>query len=92
MATPKKITPESKESKSFKKKEILLGKSKSSKKSPKFWLQNARNKMEQKGTVGAFGKATPKKITAGKSAGGLRAKRAVFAANMKAIAAKRKGK
>jgi len=56
------------------------------------WLQKARASMKKKGTVGAFGKATPKKIAAVKKAGGLQEKRAVFAANMKKIAAKRKGK
>jgi len=50
------------------------------------WIQGAREKMEKKGTVGAFGKATPSKIAAGKKAGGLQEKRAVFASNMKAIA------
>jgi hypothetical protein len=35
------------------------------------WIQSAREKMEKKGTVGAFGKATPSKIAAGKKAGGL---------------------
>lgn len=46
--------------------------------------------MKRKGTVGAFGKATAKKISAGKKAGGLQEKRAVFAQNMKAIARKHK--
>jgi hypothetical protein len=46
--------------------------------------------MESKGTVGAFGKATPKKIAAGKKQGGLQAKRATFAQNMKNIANKGK--
>lgn len=45
--------------------------------------------MEEKGTVGAFGKATSKKIAAGKKAGGLQKKRAVFAQNMKRISSKR---
>ena len=45
--------------------------------------------MKAKGTEGAFGKATPKKIAAGKKKGGLAAKRATFAANMKKIAQKR---
>ena len=53
------------------------------------WIQGAREKMEKKGTVGAFGKATPSKIAAGKKAGGLQEKRAVFAQNMKKIASKR---
>lgn len=56
------------------------------------WIQGAREKMEEKGTVGAFGKATPGKIAAAKKKGGLQEKRAVFAQNMKRIAQKRKGK
>lgn len=56
------------------------------------WIQKAREGMEKKGTVGAFGKATPKKIAAAKKRGGLAKKRAVFAANMRKIAAKRKGR
>lgn len=56
------------------------------------WIQAAREKMEEKGTVGAFGKATSKKIAAGKKEGGVMAKRAVFAQNMKKIAAKRGSK
>ncbi len=56
------------------------------------WIQKARKKMEAKGTVGAFGKATPKKISAGKAAGGLEEKRAVFAQNMKRIASRRSKK
>lgn len=54
------------------------------------FIQKAVAKMKKKGTVGAFGKATAKKIAAGKKAGGVQEKRAVFAANMKKIAAKRK--
>lgn len=56
------------------------------------WLQKAREGMEEKGTVGAFGKATPKKIARGKRAGGLQKKRAVFASNMRKIAARRRGR
>lgn len=56
------------------------------------WIQSATKKMEKKGTVGAFGKATPKKIAAAKKEGGLEEKRAIFAQNMKKIAAKKKGK
>ena len=48
--------------------------------------------MKKKGTIGAFGKATSKKIKAGLKKGGLAAKRANFARNMKAIAARRKKK
>ena len=54
------------------------------------WLQNARNEMERKGTVGKFGRATKGKISRAKKRGGKEAKRAVFAENMKRIAQKRK--
>lgn len=54
------------------------------------WIQKADAKMEAKGTKGKFGKATEKKIAAGKREGGEAKKEAVFAENMKAIAAKRK--
>ena len=50
------------------------------------WIQKATDKMEKKGTVGSFGKATGKKIAAGKKAGGSEAKKAIFAQNMKKIA------
>lgn len=56
------------------------------------WIQGAREEMESKGTVGSFGKATPKKIAAGKKKGGKAAKKAIFAANMKKIAQKHKHK
>lgn len=56
------------------------------------WIQSATDKMKAKGTLGAFGKATPKKIAAAKKKGGIQEKRAVFASNMKAIARKRAGK
>ncbi len=56
------------------------------------WIQGARKRMEEKGTVGKFGKATSKKIAAGKRAGGERKKEAVFAQNMKKIARKRRHK
>ena len=49
------------------------------------WIQKATAKMEKKGTVGKFGKATEKKIAAGKKAGGVKAKEAIFAQNMKKI-------
>jgi hypothetical protein len=45
--------------------------------------------MERKGTVGAFGKATARKIARAKSRGGLAKKRAVFAENMKRISKRR---
>ena len=46
--------------------------------------------MKKKGTIGKFGKATSKKIAAGKKKGGLAKKRAVFAENMKKISKKHK--
>jgi hypothetical protein len=52
----------------------------------KHWMQAARERMKKKGTEGKFGKATEKKIAAGKRAGGVREKEAVFAENMKHIA------
>ena len=45
--------------------------------------------MEQKGTVGAFGKATSSKIANAKKKGGLQKKRAIFAENMKKISQNR---
>jgi hypothetical protein len=54
------------------------------------WIQKATAKMKRKGTVGAFGKATKKKIAAAKKKGGLAAKRAVFAENMAKIARRNK--
>lgn len=56
----------------------------------KRWIQAARERMKRKGTVGAFGKATQGKIAAAKKRGGLAAKRAVFAENMRKIAERRK--
>lgn len=54
------------------------------------FIQEAAARMKAKGTLGAFGKATPKKIAAAKKKGGVQEKRAVFAANMKKIAKKGK--
>ena len=54
------------------------------------WIQDATDRMKKKGTVGKFGKATPKKIAAAKKKGGVAKKEAVFAQNMKKAAAKRK--
>jgi hypothetical protein len=45
------------------------------------WMEHASAKMKKKGTLGSFGKATPKKIAAGKRAGGKQAKKAIFAQN-----------
>lgn len=54
------------------------------------WIQDAREGMEKKGTVGKFGKATDAKIAAGKKAAGDEKKEAIFAQNMRAIARKHK--
>lgn len=54
------------------------------------WIQGARESMEKRGTVGKFGKATASKVAAAKREGGTREKEAVFAQNMKRVAAKRK--
>lgn len=54
------------------------------------WIQAAREKMEEKGSVGSFGKATPKHIAAAKKEGGVEKKKAIFAQNMKRIAEKHK--
>lgn len=53
------------------------------------WIQKAVAKMKKKGTVGAFGKATAVKIKSGLKKGGLAAKRANFAKNMKKISKKK---
>lgn len=52
------------------------------------WIQGAREEMERKGTVGKFGRATASKIAKAKKRGGKEKKRAIFAQNMKRIAAK----
>jgi hypothetical protein len=57
----------------------------------KHWIQDATAKMKKKGTLGSFGKATPKKIEADEAKGGKIAKKAQFAENMKAIAQRKKG-
>ncbi len=57
----------------------------------KRWIQGAVAKMKEKGTLGSFGKATAKNIAAGRKAGGLQAKKANFAANMKKISQRKKG-
>jgi hypothetical protein len=62
------------------------------KKKDKKWIQHAENSMDERGTKGAFGKATPSKIAEGKAEGGLQAKRANFAANMRKIASRHKGR
>jgi len=59
---------------------------------PGKWIQAATEKMKEKGTLGSFGKATSKKISAAKKEGGLEKKKAVFAENMKKIAHKKMSK
>jgi hypothetical protein len=54
------------------------------------FIQEATERMKKKGTLGKFGKATPSKIARMKRKGGKAEKEAVFASNMKKIAAKRK--
>ena len=56
------------------------------------WIQAAVAKMKRQGTLGSFGKATPKKIKAGLKAGGKMAKKALFAQNVKKIAQRKKRK
>jgi|WetSurMetagenome_2_1015567.scaffolds.fasta_scaffold1307237_2 hypothetical protein len=56
------------------------------------WIQKAAASFERKGTKGAFGKATPSKIAAGKAKGGLAAKRAIFAQTMARFAKRKKGR
>jgi len=46
------------------------------------WIQKATEKMKEKGTIGSFGKATPKKIAAAKKKGGKAEKKAIFAQNV----------
>lgn len=54
------------------------------------FIQEARERMERKGTVGKFGRATKKKIARAKRHGGEEKKEAVFAESMKRIARKRR--
>ena len=58
----------------------------------KKFIQEAREEMAEHGTTGSFGKATSKKISAGKKKGGVMKKKAVFAETMKKIAQKRASK
>ena len=58
------------------------------KKKDKKFIQKATERMEEKGTEGAFGKATDSKIKRGLEHGALEAKRANFARNMRNIARK----
>jgi hypothetical protein len=59
-------------------------------KRPRRWIQEATERMRRKGTLGAFGRATPAKIARAKARGGIWRKRAIFAENMRRIAARRK--
>lgn len=56
------------------------------------WIQKADAKMKSKGTKGSFGKTTEKKVRAAKKEGGVMAKKAQFAENIKKIAKNREGK
>jgi len=58
----------------------------------KKWVQKSVERMKEKGTIGAFGKATPKKIARAKKHGGLEKKRAVWAENLKKSRNKKKRK
>lgn len=56
------------------------------------WIQAATDKMRRKGTLGSFGKATPKKVANAKRRGGLMKRKAIFAQNMRKISARRFGR
>lgn len=58
------------------------------KKKDRKFIQKATERMEEKGTIGSFGKATPKKIARAKQEGGKEKKKAIFAENMRKIARK----
>jgi hypothetical protein len=58
----------------------------------KLWIQAAVARMKRRGTLGKFGKATPAKIARAKARGGVEAKRAIFAENMRKIAARKSGR
>jgi hypothetical protein len=62
------------------------------KKKEKKWIQKAEKSMEKRGTIGSFGPATKSNIAEGKAAGGLEARRANFAQNMRRIAQRHKGR
>lgn len=55
----------------------------------KHWIQDATAKMKKKGTLGSFGKATPKKIAHAKEEGGKMEKKAIFAENVSKAARKK---
>lgn len=54
------------------------------------WIGKVTAKMKDKGTIGKFGKATPKKIAKDIKKGGKLEKEAVFARTMSGIAKKKK--
>jgi len=54
------------------------------------FIQKARESMEKRGTVGSYGKASPKKIARDLKKGGAIAKKAQFAKAMKTVARERK--
>lgn len=58
----------------------------------RFWIQAATDRMRKKGTLGAFGRATAKKVANAKRRGGLMKRRAIFAQNMRKINARRFGR
>jgi hypothetical protein len=55
------------------------------------WMEDAAASMKKRGTLGSFGKATPKKIAAGKKKGGKAEKKAIFAKTAKKVAEKKRG-
>lgn len=52
------------------------------------FIQEAKERMKRKGTLGSFGRATSKKIARAKRHGGKEKKKAIFAQNMRKIARK----
>ncbi len=54
------------------------------------FIGKARESMEERGTVGSFGKATPSNIKKGLAKGGAIAKKAGFAKAMRTVARERK--
>jgi hypothetical protein len=54
------------------------------------WIQAAREEMERKGTVGSYGHHSARQQKRDIAKGGKRGKKALFAANMRKAAAKRK--
>jgi hypothetical protein len=55
------------------------------------FIAKARASMERRGTVGSYGKVSPKKIARDLKKGGAIAKKAQFAKAMKTVARERKG-